>query len=99
MTTARGMALKEAGLDRMECTDRYWIRRMRAYALARSQAFGEVCTDHLHKLVEDGEMPPPKKSQAWGAILRGRHWMFLFELPSSWPSNHGRNIDMVRWIE
>lgn len=72
---------------------------MRIHALARSQALGQVSTDDPRKLVEDGEMPLPKKSQAWGPLFRGKHWMPLYQTPSVWPPNHGRHIWVYRWID
>mgnify|MGYP001559358421 CR=1 FL=1 len=96
---ADGLARKQRGMETMECVDGTWIRRMRVHALARSLAIGEVSTDDLRQLVEDGEMPPPKHPQAWGCVLRSRHWVYLHEQPSIWPSNHGRRVTVWRWID
>ena len=99
MTTARGMALKAAGQNRMLCRDKAWITEMRRRAKAISLSIGYVTTDALRRVVQEGEMKPPSKPQAWGTILKGNNWVWMKSEPSTFVTNHGRWIQVYRWIE
>ena len=99
MTTARGMALKAAGQNRMLCRDKAWITEMRRRAKAISLSIGYVTTDALRRVVQEGEMKPPSKPQAWGCIMRGPCWYFMKYDASTIASNHGRMICVYRWME
>lgn len=96
---ADGLARKQRGMETMECIDGNWIRRMRVHALARSLALGQVSTDDLRQLVEDGEMCQPCHPQSWGCIFRGKHWMYMGQHTSTYASNHGRRIQIWRWVD
>ena len=97
MTT--GLQRKAAGQNRMLCRDKAWITEMRRRAKAISLSIGYVTTDALRRVVQDGEMKPPSKPQAWGAILRGTNWVWIKSEPSTFVTNHGRFLNVYRWIE
>lgn len=99
MTLLSGLRRKHHGQLRMECCDRDWIRQMRDRARAISQSLGSVSTDNLRRLVEDGDMPPPVMPQSWGTLLRGKCWVYIGQEMSLHASNHGRRINVYRWME
>ena len=96
---AAGLARKQRGMETMECVDRDCVCLMRLYGVARSEALGQVSTDDLRMIVQDGHMLPPKRPQSWGCIFRGKHWMYLGQEMSSHASNHGRRITVWRWVD
>lgn len=98
-TLTTGLARKQRGQNSMECWDRDWIRQMRDRARAISLSLGSVSTDNLRRLVEDGEMPPPIMPQSWGTLLRGKCWVYMGQEMSAHASNHGRRINVYRWME
>lgn len=98
-TLAEGLTRKQRGQDTMEGCDRDWIRQMRDRAVAISLSLGSVSTDNLRRLVGDGEMPPPVMPQSWGTLLRGKCWVYMGQKMSAHTSNHGRRINVYRWME
>lgn len=96
---ADGLARKQRGMDAMECVDREWLRTAREYAKLVSLAMGTVTSDAIHRAVDQWDMPAPIKSQSYGCLFRGAHWMYMGMTPTTISTGHGRRISIWRWID
>ena len=96
---ALGLARKQRGLDTMESADADWLRNAREYAKGISLAMGTVTSDAIHRAVDQGDMPAPTKSQSYGCLFRGQHWMYMGMAPTTIATGHGRRIIVWRWID
>ena len=94
-----GLARKQRGMDRMECSDTDWLSQARAYARGISDAMGTVTSDAIHRAVNEGDMAAPRKPQSYGCIFRGANWMYMGLTPTTIVTGHGRRISIWRWIE
>lgn len=91
-----GLALKQAGLDRVEDSNSEWLWKMRTWAVMICQSRGSVTTDDLRWHCKAGDQP--HSENAWGAVFRGKHWRKAGAITSTWPSNHYREIKVWEWV-
>ena len=93
---ALGEKLKERGIDAVEANSDGWVQRARRNAVFIAEREGRVTTDNLRRwadLVKD----QPHSPHAWGAIFRGKGWVGVGYVKSTYGSNHGRRIVVWEW--
>lgn len=102
-----GQELKEAGIALVESNNTDFIREMRSYAVHLYKNIThmtfrpvDVCTDNLREYADSMGFRP-NSPNAWGAIFKKAPDGYRFintgrRKPSTYPSNHGRQITIFR---
>ena len=103
-----GQELKEAGIALVESNNTEFIEKMRRFVVyAASVAIPAlgldddlICTD-LCRGYAEGKGIKPNSPNAWGAIFKKAPDGYIFintgrRKPSTYPSNHGRQISIFR---
>ena len=91
-----GEEQKSLGLFAAELNNTEFVRLARQVAKLISQQTGSVSMDQVrtHPALKGWQ---PSSPNVYGAIIRGKGWVFLCWEPSRVTSNHARRIGRYRW--
>lgn len=90
-----GRRRRDNGIRRVSEHNRWFLEKMRKAAIKLSLLNGEVTIDDLRTYAFSFGLEPDHPN-AWGGVLKGKHWHCVGFQPSKLVSNHGRVIR--RWI-
>lgn len=90
-----GLDLKQKGMARVAENNQEFLERARAIARKVCLEFDDVTSDDVRYRLNLTPLHP----NAWGALFAQKEWEFTGDrVRSTWPSNHGREIKVWRWI-
>lgn len=92
-----GKRRQREGIAKVASNNSTFKDLLRAKAIQLSLERGSVSIDELRVYCEENGIRPAHHN-AYGSIFRGKEWELVGRKPSEFPSNHGREIRIWRYV-